>query len=158
LNKQRVEQILWPKHCVQNHRGAELHKDLFILNENVKSEHLNKGTPVIRLQKGSDSTVDSYSAFWDNQKLSRTKLYEQLKQYNVTDVYVSGIATDVCVFATAKHSLEHEFRTYVIEDACRGVDQENIQLKLKQLKDENCKIVQSKDVKELVKGYRTTYF
>uniref|UniRef100_A0A1I8GH48 nicotinamidase n=1 Tax=Macrostomum lignano TaxID=282301 RepID=A0A1I8GH48_9PLAT len=109
-----VEQMLWPKHCVQNSHGAELHPLL-----KVTSNH-------IRVHKGTDPDIDSYSAFWDNGKRKRTDLFDQLHRLQVRDVFVCGLATDVCVGATATHSVEHGFRTALLEDASRGVSREGI--------------------------------
>lgn len=54
----------------------------------------------IKIYKGTNPEVDSYSAFWDNSKLTDTKLAAQLKMRNITDVYVCGVAYDVCVGKT----------------------------------------------------------
>jgi nicotinamidase/pyrazinamidase len=81
----RVEQVLWPAHCVQKTPGADLHRDL------LRVDH------AIHVYKGTNPEIDSYSAFWDNMKLSKTSLDSQLRDRLVTDVYVVGLATDVCV-------------------------------------------------------------
>lgn len=81
----RVEQVLWPAHCVQKTAGADLHRDLIRVDD------------AIHVYKGTNPDIDSYSAFWDNMKLSKTSLDAQLKERSVTDVYVVGLATDVCV-------------------------------------------------------------
>ena len=77
--------MLWPAHCVQESWGAELHKELKVHP---------KGRVV---HKGINPEVDSYSAFFDNAKLGKTSLEEMIKEEEVADVYVCGIATDVCV-------------------------------------------------------------
>ena len=78
-------QVLWPRHCVQNSWGAELHKEL-------------KVHPKARVvYKGVNPAIDSYSAFFDNAKLGKTCLEELIRDEGCTDVYVCGIATDVCV-------------------------------------------------------------
>ncbi len=74
------------------------------------------------IKKGWNPDVDSYSAFFDNKKVSCTELEEGLRGFGITDCYVCGIATDVCVGATAMHSFELGFRTIMVEDACRGID------------------------------------
>lgn len=51
----------------------------------------------IFVYKGTDPDIDSYSAFWDNNKKSQTTLNEELKKKNITDVFICGIAYDVCV-------------------------------------------------------------
>ena len=80
-----LAQVLWPAHCVQESWGAELHKELKVHP---------KGRVV---HKGINPEVDSYSAFFDNAKLGKTSLEEMIKEEEVSDVYVCGIATDVCV-------------------------------------------------------------
>ena len=81
----RTEQILWPRHCVQQTWGAQLHHNLKL--------HANAR----RVYKGIHPDVDSYSAFFDNQKLSKTCLEEIIRKENVEDLFICGIATDVCV-------------------------------------------------------------
>ena len=81
----KMDQVLWPRHCVQESWGAELHKDLKI----HPKKHI--------IYKGVNPNVDSYSAFFDNAKLGKTCLADLLKEEGVTDVFVCGIATDVCV-------------------------------------------------------------
>jgi nicotinamidase-related amidase len=143
MKKERVEQILWPAHCVQQSHGAELHRDLMIVKPTRKRK-------VINLLKGFDKDIDSYSAFWDNQKVRETLLNSKLKEYNVTQVFIVGLATDVCVFSTAMHSVENGYSTFIVEDGCRGVDETNIGLRLDELINSDCAIIQSTDVKDLI--------
>ncbi|CAF0951681.1 unnamed protein product [Didymodactylos carnosus] len=143
--KKRVEQILWPAHCVQHSHGAKLHKDLQIL-ESTPNQH------VISLFKGFDRDIDSYSAFWDNQKIRETELNLQLQKYNVTRIFVAGLATDVCVYSTALHAAEYGYETFIIEDACRGVDEAAIETRLDELVKLQCTVIQSADVKALVES------
>ena len=98
----KMDQVLWPRHCVQKSWGAEMHKDLKVaeLNGNILlllivvcKVHPKKHI----IYKGVNPNVDSYSAFFDNAKLGKTCLVELLQEEEVTDVYVCGIATDVCV-------------------------------------------------------------
>ena len=127
-----LAQVLWPAHCVQESWGAELHKELKVHP---------KGRVV---HKGINPEVDSYSAFFDNAKLGKTSLEEMIKEEEVSDVYVCGIATDVCVGkkrisvhfvitteqcnvgvcagSTAFHANELGFRTILIDDCSRGID------------------------------------
>lgn len=51
----------------------------------------------IKIYKGTNPEVDSYSVFWDNKKMTRTSLAEQLDQHNATDIYICGLAYDICV-------------------------------------------------------------
>jgi len=81
----KTEQKLWPGHCVQESWGSNFHKDLII---HPQGEIIHKG---------DNPNIDSYSAFFDNKKLGKTRLDDVLKAAGVTDCYVCGIATDVCV-------------------------------------------------------------
>ena len=97
-----MDQVLWPAHCVQDSWGAELHQDLKVLAKNniqiLQTSVTFKVHPKGRVvHKGINPEVDSYSAFFDNAKLGKTSLEEMIKDEEVCDVYVCGIATDVCV-------------------------------------------------------------
>jgi len=105
-----LDQILWPVHCVQNSHGAEFHPDLELSNIEAV------------FQKGTDSGIDSYSAFFDNGHRQGTGLKEYLEQRKVTDVYLLGLATDYCVKYSALDAADMGLRTYVIEDGCRAVN------------------------------------
>ncbi len=72
--------------------------------------------------KGTDRAVDSYSGFFDNGRRKVTRLEDYLRQSDVTTVYIAGLATDYCVKATALDARQLGFTTYVIEDACRGIE------------------------------------
>nr|CAH7761759.1 unnamed protein product [Callosobruchus chinensis] len=135
-----VEQKLWPRHCVQNTWGSELHEDLRVLENSIK------------IYKGTNPEVDSYSAFWDNSKQTDTKLAAQLRLRGITDVYVCGIAYDVCVGATAIDAISSGFRTILLDDCCRGVDLLNIE-KTKDTVIKNHGVVANSDrVKDMVEG------
>ncbi|MCX7126105.1 MAG: bifunctional nicotinamidase/pyrazinamidase [Gammaproteobacteria bacterium] len=103
---------LWPQHCVQDSLGAQLHADL----------NLSNITQIFK--KGVDQHVDSYSAFYDNEHLKSTGLTEWLREKNITDLYVMGLATDYCVKFSCLDALDDGFRVYLISDGCRGVDLE----------------------------------
>jgi nicotinamidase/pyrazinamidase len=105
-----LPQVLWPDHCVQGSWGAEFHRDL----------DMSRVAKIIR--KGTDPAIDSYSGFFDNGRRKATGLEDYLRQQNVTDVYVTGLATDYCVLWTARDAQSLGFRTHVIADACRGVE------------------------------------
>ncbi|MBP6817757.1 MAG: bifunctional nicotinamidase/pyrazinamidase [Ferrovibrio sp.] len=103
-------QVLWPDHCVQGTEGAALAKDLAIPQAQL----------VIR--KGYHKNVDSYSAFFEADGKTSTGLGGYLKQRGMKRVFVVGLATDFCVAWTAMDARKEGFETYVIEDACRGID------------------------------------
>lgn len=136
----RMDQIMWPRHCVQESWGAELHKDLKV---HPKARVIHKGT---------NPDVDSYSAFFDNQKLSKTSLEDIIKKEDVTDIYVCGIATDVCVASTAFHGLEQGFRTILVQDASRGIKEDDINKAFEKIREQHGVVVNSKEVKAMVQG------
>ena len=105
-----LDQILWPVHCVQETRGAEF------------LESLNMDGVTKIFHKGTDVQIDSYSGFFDNGRRKATGLGDYLSAEGVTEVYVVGLATDYCVKLTALDAHSLGFKTYLIEDACRGVN------------------------------------
>ena len=104
-----LPQTLWPVHCVQGEHGSEL-------APGVNSD----GALVV--EKGTDSSIDSYSGFSDNGRRKKTELEEILKARHIADVYLCGLATDYCVKATALDAVALGFKTHLVEDACRGVN------------------------------------
>lgn len=129
-----IKQRLWPRHCVQDSWGSELHKDLKIIQNSVK------------VYKGTNPEIDSYSVFWDNAKLSETTLSAQLKMKGITDIYVCGLAYDVCVGATAVDAISSGYRTILLDDCCRGVDLKDIESVKETVVSTNGVIVMSKEV------------
>jgi nicotinamidase/pyrazinamidase len=108
----KLPQVLWPVHCVQNTRGAELSSALM----------LNRVNKIVR--KGTDADIDGYSGFFDNGHLRSTGLSDYLHEKKVTDVYILGLATDFCVKFTAIDAASLGFKTWLIEDACRGINRQ----------------------------------
>jgi nicotinamidase/pyrazinamidase len=104
------KQILWPDHCVQGTEGAALSKDLAIPQAEL----------IIR--KGYHKDVDSYSAFTEADGKTTTGLAGYLKARKLKRLFVAGLATDFCVAWTALDARKAGFETYVVEDACRGID------------------------------------
>jgi nicotinamidase/pyrazinamidase len=106
-------QTLWPDHCVQGTPGAELHPGI----------DWSALDAVIR--KSSDPNVDSYSGFRENHGPAglrpRTGLAGWLRERDVDEVYVCGLARDVCVLWTAQDALELGFRTHLLWDLSRPV-------------------------------------
>ena len=110
INLKGINQVLWPDHCVQRNKGSRFHNDL----------NLEKKIKIFK--KGSNPEIDSYSGFYDNDHKSSTGLTEYLNKHKITDVYITGLATDYCVKFTALDSVKEGFKTYVIKDAVRGVN------------------------------------
>lgn len=134
----RIEQKLWPRHCVQNSWGAQLHEKL-----KVKSNS-------IRILKGTMSQVDAYSAFWDNMRLNETGLRKELLSRRVDDVFFCGLALDYCVAASALDSANSGFMTFVIEDACRGIDEDEMKSRKQELIDNGVLMVRSESIKNFL--------
>lgn len=104
------KQVLWPDHCVQGTDGAALSKDL-----NVPQAELI-------LRKGFHKDVDSYSAFTEADGKTSTGLAKYLEARGLQRVFVAGLATDFCIAWSALDARKAGFETYVVEDACRGID------------------------------------
>src|SRR6266702_1482977 len=104
------EQVLWPDHCVQGSDGAALHKDLSVPRAQLL------------IRKGYNKDVDSYSAFLEADRKTRTGLEGYLEERGIKRVFVCGLATDFCVAWTALDARKLGFAAAVIEDACRAID------------------------------------
>ena len=91
-------QVLWPDHCVQGTEDAALHKDLKL------------PTAQLIIRKGFNKGVDSYSAFEEADRKTPTGLAGYLKQRGIKTVYVTGLATDFCVAAALRDSLDSPAR------------------------------------------------
>ena len=103
-------QTLWPDHCVQGTGGADFHSDL----EWDKVELL--------IRKGFRSAIDSYSAFFENDKTTPTGLAGYLRERGFEHVFCCGLAFDYCVRFSAEDARSQGFQCSVIEDACRSID------------------------------------
>lgn len=103
-------QVLWPDHCVQASRGAEISHDL----------HIPHAQLIVR--KGHNAAIDSYSGFMEADRKTATGLAGYLKERGFRRVFCAGLATDFCVAWTALDATAAGFETYVIEDASRGID------------------------------------
>lgn len=105
-----LAQIWWPDHGVQGSVGADLHPDL------------DRSLIDALFYKGQDIDVDSYSAFFDNGHRRKTELDSWLRERDVTDLVVLGIATDYCVKYTVLDALELGYNVEVVVEGCRGVN------------------------------------
>ena len=139
-NGSKMEQTLWPRHCVQDTWGSACHADLVVLSSDIQ------------VVKGTDPRVDSYSAFYDNAKLRETTMLAELSARSVTHVYLCGLALDVCVTFSALHAAELGFVVHVIEDASAGVSLDGIASMKAQMEEAGVGIVQSADVAGIVAG------
>ncbi len=98
------------------------------------------------MYKGQCSDVDSYSAFFDNGKCHQTDLFLKLLKREVTDVYMVGLAFDVCVAYSAIDAAHLGFTTVVIEDACRGVDVKSKEEMKRKFAELDIKLLQFSDI------------
>jgi nicotinamidase/pyrazinamidase len=105
-----LTQVLWPAHCVQGTRGAELHDGL----DRAKIDCV--------FPKGTDPRIDSYSGFWDNGHKKATGMADWLRAQDVAELVVLGLATDYCVKLTALDGVHERFAVTVAEDGCRAVE------------------------------------
>jgi nicotinamidase/pyrazinamidase len=129
------KQVLWPDHCVQGTDGAALSKELAI----PQAELI--------LRKGFHNDVDSYSAFTEADGKTSTGLAAYLKARGIGRVFVAGLATDFCVAWTALDARKSGFETYVVEDACRGIDTQGSLAKAwADMTDAGVKRIQSADI------------
>jgi nicotinamidase/pyrazinamidase len=103
-------QVLWPDHCVQDTAGAAFHGAL----------HVPNAALVVR--KGMDPAIDSYSAFFENDRKTPTGLAGYLRDRGFARVFLAGLAYDFCVRYSAEDARRQGFAVSVIDDACRGID------------------------------------
>jgi nicotinamidase/pyrazinamidase len=104
------EQTLWPDHCVQGTRGAEFHSAL----------HLPQAELILR--KGFHLQIDSYSAFFENDRATATGLAGYLRDRHLTRVFLAGLAYDYCVAYSALDARRIGIPAVVVRDACRAID------------------------------------
>lgn len=110
---ERYETRLWPDHCIQHTKGAELIPEL----------DMKKIDKVV--EKGQRKEVEMYSAFYDpleNPRVSDSGLAGVLKEKGVTDIFVVGLAFDYCVKSTAVDAAKEGFKTFVVAEGTRMVD------------------------------------
>jgi nicotinamidase/pyrazinamidase len=103
-------QVLWPDHCIQGTPGADFRGDLQIPHAELV------------LRKGYRREIDSYSAFYENDRATPTGLSGYLRERGFGRVFLAGLAFDFCVRYSAEDARREGFQVVVIEDACRGID------------------------------------
>lgn len=104
------EQELWPDHCIESTRGAGFHPRL----------EVPPGAAVVR--KGIHADIDSYSAFFENDRKTLVGLDRLLRSLGVGELVLVGLATDFCVLHTALDARALGYPTTVVESGCRGID------------------------------------
>jgi nicotinamidase/pyrazinamidase len=105
-------QTLWPDHCVRGSHGAAFHAEL----------QLQKAELILR--KGFRPEIDSYSAFQENDRVTRTGLAGYLRERGIERVFLAGLAYDYCVRYSAVDARAAGFHAVVIKDACRAIDRD----------------------------------
>lgn len=103
-------QVLWPDHCVQGSEGAQFHPKL----ETTRADLI--------IRKGFRPAIDSYSAFFENDKTTQTGLAGYLRERDVDQVVLTGLATDFCVYYSALDAKRLGFEAMLVTDCCRAID------------------------------------
>jgi nicotinamidase/pyrazinamidase len=125
------EQTLWPDHCVQGTPGAEFHTDL-------QRDHAQ-----LVIRKGFRTAVDSYSAFFENDRTTPTGLIGYLRERRIDRVFLTGLATDVCVRFSAIDARNEGFDTVLALDACRGLSDDAVNSALTAMKEAGVRVIES---------------
>ena len=107
------QQTLWPEHCIQGSKGAQFHSAL----------HLPRAELILR--KGFDPAIDSYSAFFENDRTTPTGLAGYLEERDLTRVFLAGLAYDFCVGYSALDARRLGLPAFILRDACRAIDLNN---------------------------------
>ncbi|MFL9827077.1 bifunctional nicotinamidase/pyrazinamidase [Rhodoplanes sp. SY1] len=103
-------QIVWPDHCVQETEGAAFHR------------HLRIPHAALVLRKGFRREIDSYSAFFENDRRTPTGLAGYFRERGFGRVVMVGLALDFCVRFSAEDAKTLGFEVTVVEEGCRGID------------------------------------
>lgn len=127
-------QTLWPDHCVQGTRGAAFHPQL----------DLNRVAAIVR--KGMDQQVDSYSGFFDNDHEHRTGLGGYLKEMDASELYICGLAAEICVAYTARDAAKLGFAVSLIEDATRPLEQQAFEVMKQELRSIGVQTISVSDI------------
>ena len=103
-------QTLWPDHCIQGTSGAAFHPQL----ETERAE--------LVIRKGFRTEIDSYSAFFENDRRTPTGLAGYLRERGLRRIFLVGLATDYCVYYSALDARRLGFDTVLVEAGCRAID------------------------------------
>jgi nicotinamidase/pyrazinamidase len=104
------QQTLWPDHCIQGTPGAAFHPQLAT----------DRAELVIR--KGFRTAIDSYSAFYENDRRTSTGMAGYLRERGLRRIFLAGLATDYCVYYSAVDARRLGFETVLVEAGCRAID------------------------------------
>jgi nicotinamidase/pyrazinamidase len=104
------QQTLWPDHCIQGSAGAAFHPKL----ETTRAE--------LVIRKGFRPEIDSYSAFYENDRKTPTGLSGYLRERGLRRIFMAGLATDYCVHYSAVDARRLGFDTVLVEAGCRAID------------------------------------
>lgn len=129
-----LDQILWPDHCLQDSYGADLSNDLEV--KNIEAI----------FRKGMEKNIDTYSGFFDNGHKKNTGLAGYLKGRNINEVYVTGLAGDICVYYTMKDALDLKFSATLIQDGTYPIDENRFDEAISDLKKRGAEIIKSGDL------------
>lgn len=105
-----LAQTFWPDHCIQNSSGAAFHP--LLAQQDIDAV----------FHKGESVNIDSYSAFFDNGHRQKTGLDAWLRERDINELIILGLATDYCVKFTVLDALQLGYSVNVITDGCRGVN------------------------------------
>ena len=109
INMPYGNQVLWPDHAVAGTQSAAIHPAI------------DQSRVEVIIRKGFRPSLDSYSAFFENDRATPTGLEGWLRQRGFSRLFLCGLATDFCVAWSAEDAAQLGFRVTVIEDACRGI-------------------------------------
>ncbi len=129
-----LEQTLWPDHCVQGSHGSQFSSQL----DSTRFEAI--------FRKGTDPGIDSYSAFFDNGHRKATGLADYLRGKGAEELWLCGLAGDICVYFTALDALAEGFKVHFIRDAATPLDAKAHAERLKTLQEKGANVVTSDQV------------
>jgi nicotinamidase/pyrazinamidase len=125
--------VLWPDHCVRETPGAQF------------ATALETGNAHLILRKGLNRTVDSYSAFTENDQKTDTGLQGYLENADLKRIFICGLALDYCVAWSAADGTRKGFETHLIPELCRGIAPESIRKAEKEMKNLGVRFVAEDD-------------
>jgi len=134
INRQGIEETLWPNHCLQGSKGAEFHPNL----------ETNQIAAIFR--KGMDPEIDSYSGFYDNDHQKSTGLSGYLKEKKITEIYICGLASDICVYHTINDAINEGFSVLLIKDASQPINADDFAILKKKLTGMGVRIINSDEI------------